>query len=118
MSDLESNAVKALMQSKDLHHIMERMYRYRFEGDTWEDRFAWGCDKLMELGLESFEHPTLPRTVVAFMHGTRRKRPACIVLGMSAVNAEIPSAIDKHVGSGLIQLIPKGVIDVTVEGPC
>lgn len=115
---IEFNAVKALMQSDDLQHIMERMYRYRFEGDTWEDRFAWGCDKLMELGLECYEHPTLPRTVVAFMHGTRLKRPPCIVIGVAAINSEIPSAIDRHVGSGLIQLVPKGVIDVTVEGPC
>lgn len=111
-TDFEFNALRGLMGNRAILSIMERLYCYRWAGDTWQDRLAWACDALMELGLECFEHPTMSRTVVAFMHGTRRKRPPCLVIGVSAVNQPIASAVDTYVGSGLIQLIPKGEINV------
>lgn len=111
-NDFEFNALRGIMNNKDLINIMERLYRYRWDGVPWEDRFAWGCDELMTLGLECLEHPTHSRTVVAFMHGTRRKRPPCLVIGVSAINPTLPSAVDTYTGSGLIQLIPKGEINV------
>lgn len=111
-NDFEFNALRGIMNNKELVHIMERLYQYRWDGVTWEDRFAWGCDELMGLGLECFEHPTQSRTVVAFMHGTRRKRPPCLVIGVSVMNPRLPSAVDTYVGSGLIQLVPKGEINV------
>lgn len=48
---------------------------------SWEDRFAAACDQLMETaGLETFERDGLLRTIIAFPHGTRRKRPAFIAI--------------------------------------
>ena len=50
-------------------------------GLSWMDRFAEACDTLMECsGLEAYEHPDLPRTIIAFPHRTRRKQPAFIAI--------------------------------------
>lgn len=119
-SDFEFNALRGFMRNEQLTAITESMYRYRWEGVTWADRLAWAADKLLDLGLGCVEHPDHSRTVVAFVHGTRRKRPPCIVIGVSALNPISPSAVDVYTGSGLIQLIPKGFInvaDMAGQGP-
>ena len=47
----------------------------------WEDRFAASCDQLMETaGLEAYENEGRPSSIIAFPHGTRRKRPAFIAM--------------------------------------
>lgn len=47
----------------------------------WMQRFGDACDMLMEIGgMEAYEHPEELKTIVAYPHGTKRKRPAFIAI--------------------------------------
>lgn len=66
---------------------------------SWMDRFAEACDLLMECaGLEAYEHPDMPRTIIAFPHRTRRKRPAFIAIH-SGQNYEFDGAFARFTGA-------------------
>lgn len=78
--DIENALIRNLTYADWLTDLAVETYwtnSYR----SWDDRFADACDLLMErAGLEAYEHPFLPHTIVAFPHRTRRKRPAFIAL--------------------------------------
>lgn len=66
----------------------------------WEDRFADACDQLMEAGgLEAFEMEGRPRSIIAFPHGTRRKRPAFIAI-LSGQGRHFHEAFARVSGAG------------------
>lgn len=86
---------------KDADWIKDVAFNLHFPKSqlSWMDRFADACDLLMECGgLEAFEHPDLPRTIIAFPHRTRRKRPAFIAIH-SGTNYEFDEAFARVTGA-------------------
>ena len=84
---------------------------------TWEDRFAYLIDGLMEHGgLEGYEHPARGRTVVAWPQGTRRKHPAFIAI--HAGQHQMFDAVWRFTGASFtIEVVEAGKNGVAGHGP-
>jgi len=77
--DIENALIRNIQHSNWINNVAQSL-QWVFFG-TWEERFADACDQLMEAGgLEAFEMEGRPRSIIAFPHGTRRKRPAFIAI--------------------------------------
>lgn len=76
---------------------------------SWEDRFADACDELMEAGgLQAIEMEGRPRSIIAFPHGTRRKRPAFIAI-LSGHGRHFHEAFARVSGAGFtIEFVEAG----------
>lgn len=78
--DTENALIRQLQHAGWLTDLAENLHSHT-SCLPWEDRFAATCDLLMECaGLETYEHADCPRSIIAFPHCTRRKRPAFIAI--------------------------------------
>lgn len=96
--DIENALIRNLSEADWLYHLSFSTYSPK-SFQSWMDRFAKACDILMECGgLEAYEHPDMPRTIIAFPHRTRRKRPAFIAIH-SGKNYEFDEAFAWFTGA-------------------
>lgn len=95
--DTENALIRQLQHADWLTDLAVNLH---FPGSylSWNDRMAEAIDLLMECaGLEAYEGDT-GRTIIAFPHRTRRKRPAFIAIH-SGRNYEFDEAFARITGA-------------------
>lgn len=77
--DIENALIRNIQQSNWINNVARSLQWVCY--GTWEERFSFACDQLMEYGgLEAFEMVLRPQSIIAFPHGTSRKLPAFIAI--------------------------------------
>ncbi|WFG40866.1 hypothetical protein ParaKuw1_00033 [Paracoccus phage ParKuw1] len=112
--DTETALIRSLTHADWLTDLAVNLH---FPGSylSWNDRMAEAIDLLMECaGLEAYEGDT-GRTIIAFPHRTRRKRPAFIAIH-SGRNYEFDEAFARITGATFtIEFVEAGKYGVAGE---
>ena len=114
--DTELAHIRAVAESDWLSDLAVETFMPR-SALSWEDRFAFMIDGLMEHGgLEGYEHPARGRTIVAWPHGSRRKHPAFIVIHSGRY--QMFDAVWRFTGATFtIEVVEAGKYGVAGQGP-
>lgn len=114
--DFEFYAVLGISYTQEFQRTVSMLYApMNVRQSCWSDRLDDARAVLSKMGLAVVDHPDYNRTAVVYLEGTKRKKPACVVLRDTAFvhfDVDFGAELWRIIGNGTVEVLEKGVLNV------